>query len=232
MSQFAIVTGGSKGIGRAIVELLLKEGVDVLTCARTSTGLEDLVKTCDVGDRLLTVACDLSNAFGRKVLIEKVKELNRDIDLLVNNTGTFNPGTIADEPEGSLEQMIDTNLYSAYHLTRALLPRMIQRKSGHIFNMCSTASITAYPNGGSYSISKFALLGFSKGLREELKEQQIKVTAILPGAVYTPSWEGVDLPPERFIKPEDIADTLWGIYSLSGRANVEEVLVRPQLGDI
>lgn len=232
MSQFAIVTGGSKGIGKAIVQRLLQEGISVLTCARNESGLKELVKDCNAGEKLLTVPCDLSNDAGRKEFIEFVKDLKRDVDLLVNNTGTFNPGTIADEPEGSLEQMIDTNLYSAYHLTRAILPQMIGRESGHIFNMCSTASITAYPNGGSYSISKFALLGFSKGLREELKDKGVKVTAILPGAVYTPSWEGVDLPQERFIKPEDIADTLWGIYSLSGRANVEEVLVRPQLGDI
>lgn len=142
MSQFAIVTGGSKGIGKAIVQRLLQEGISVLTCARNESGLKELVKDCNAGEKLLTVPCDLSNDAGRKEFIEFVKDLKRDVDLLVNNTGTFNPGTIADEPEGSLEQMIDTNLYSAYHLTRAILPQMIGRESGHIFNMCSTASLS------------------------------------------------------------------------------------------
>ena len=90
----------------------------------------------------------------------------------------------------------------------------------------------AYPNGGSYSISKFALLGFSKALREELKLNNIRVTAVLPGATRTASWEGVDLPETRFIKPEDVADAVFGAYTLSPGSVVEEILIRPQLGDI
>ena len=98
--------------------------------------------------------------------------------------------------------------------------------------MCSIASIKAYPNGGSYAISKFALLGFSKVLREELKEFGIRVTAILPGATRTASWDGVELPDDRFMKVEDVADTIFSAYSLSSRSVVEEILIRPQLGDI
>ncbi|MBL7876963.1 MAG: SDR family NAD(P)-dependent oxidoreductase, partial [Cyclobacteriaceae bacterium] len=104
--------------------------------------------------------------------------------------------------------------------------------SGHIFNICSIASIKAYPNGGSYAISKFALLGFSKVLREELKEHGIRVTAVLPGATKTASWAGSTLPDSRFIKPEDVAETIFSAYSLSPNAVVEELLIRPQLGDI
>src|SRR6478736_764760 len=99
--------------------------------------------------------------------------------------------------------MITTNLYSAYHLSRALIGSMIERKRGYIFNICSTASITPYINGGSYCVSKYALYGMTKVLREELKEFNIKVTAVLPGATKTDSWEGVELPDDRFIKPED-----------------------------
>jgi short-subunit dehydrogenase len=109
---------------------------------------------------------------------------------------------------------------------------MIARKSGHIFNMCSIASIKAYANGGSYAITKFALLGFSKCLREELKPVGIRVTSILPGATRTASWEGVDLPDERFMRVEDVAETVYGAYSLSQRSVVEEIIIRPQLGDI
>ena len=153
-------------------------------------------------------------------------------EVLINNAGIFIPGMIDEEPDGALEAMINTNLYSAYHLTRAVLPQMKAVKKGYIFNMCSIASLTAYANGGSYSISKFALYGMTKVLREELKKDNIKVTAVLPAATFTSSWVGVDLPEERFIKPEDVADLIWATYSLSDRTVVEDLLIRPQLGDL
>ena len=127
---------------------------------------------------------------------------------------------------------MNTNVASAYHLTRGLVGEMISRRQGHIFMMCSTASITPYTNGGSYCISKFALLGMSRVLREELKPHDVKVTAILPGATLTASWEGTDLPEDRFLKPGDVADSAWAAYTLSKSAVVEEILIRPQLGDL
>jgi len=109
---------------------------------------------------------------------------------------------------------------------------MKSRQRGHIFNMCSIASLRAYPNGGSYSISKYALMGFSENLREELKTHGIKVTAICPGATYTPSWHGSDVAPERIMEAADIAAMLWGAYNLSAQANVETIVMRPLKGDI
>ncbi len=97
------------------------------------------------------------------------KEQIGELDILVNNAGCFIPGKISEEPDGVLEKLMDTNLYSAYYLTRGLLPLLKKSNKGHIFNMCSVASILPYENGGSYSITKYALLGFSKCLREELK---------------------------------------------------------------
>jgi short-subunit dehydrogenase len=128
--------------------------------------------------------------------------------------------------------MMNTNLYSAYHLTRAIVPFMTSSTKAHIFNMCSIASTTAYPNGGSYSISKFALLGYTKVLRQELKEKAIKVTAIMPGATWSDSWAGVDLPHERLMEAVDIADSVWSAYQLGKSAVVEEIVIRPQLGDL
>ena len=154
------------------------------------------------------------------------------IDLLVNNAGTYLPGTIADEPDGLIEKMIGVNLYSAYYLTRHILPVMKAEKQGHIFNMCSIASLRAYPNGGSYSISKYALLGFSDNLREELKEHNIKVTSVCPGATYTPSWEGSGVEPGRIMEATDSAAMIWGAYSLSPQANVETIIMRPVKGDL
>src|SRR5687767_6041283 len=161
-----------------------------------------------------------------------VLKLDRPVDVLVNNAGYFIPGEITTEPEGTLESMINANLYSAYYTIRGLISSMKKMKAGHVFNICSIASIKAYANGGSYAISKFAMLGFSKCLREELKTDNIRVTAVMPGATRTRSWEGVDLPDERFMKIEDIAETIFSAYSLSGRSVVEEIIIRPQLGDI
>jgi NADP-dependent 3-hydroxy acid dehydrogenase YdfG len=153
-------------------------------------------------------------------------------DILINNAGTFEPGRVIDEPDGQLEIMLNTNFLSAYHITRILLPSMMKRKSGHIFNMSSIAALQAYPNGGSYSISKFALTGFSKNLREELKPYSIKVTCIYPGAVYTDSWAATGVSPGRIMKPSDIADTIVQISKLSPQAVVEDLVIRPLLGDL
>lgn len=224
MNPLLVVTGGTKGIGRAIVDRFVAGGFGAVVCARSVEGI--------AGPGLLPYAADLSVRSGVDALVGYVQSLNRPVEVLVNNTGVFQPGQIHNEADGTFEQLMSTNVGSAYHLTRGLVRDMMIRRQGHIFMMCSTASITPYTNGGSYCISKFALLGMSRVLREELKPHDVKVTAILPGATLTASWAGTDLPEERFMKPEDVADSVWMAYSLSKSAVVEEILIRPQLGDI
>lgn len=234
MNPLAVITSGTKGIGRATVEKFYNEGFDVVTCSRSEKDLQALkneLETSGKGEVFIQTA-DMSNKKEVMVFADFVGQLNRPIDVLLNNTGLFLPGAIHEEEEGNLEKMIETNLYSAYHLTRALIGEMKARKSGHIFTTGSIAGITAYDNGGSYSISKFALLGFTKCLREEMKPHGVRVTSILPGATYTASWEGVDIPQERFMKAEDIADAIYACHALSPHTVVEEIVLRPQLGDI
>jgi len=163
---------------------------------------------------------------------EFVKNNWSSIDILVNNTGIFIPGKILEEQDGVMEKLWSVNLASAYYVTRVLAPLMIRKNQGHIFNMCSVASIKAYPNGGSYSISKFGLLGFSKVLREELKYMGIKVTAIIAGSTWSDSWKGADFPENRLMQPHDIASTIYAAYALSTVAVVEELIIRPQKGDL
>jgi short-subunit dehydrogenase len=155
--------------------------------------------------------------------------LAENVNVLINNAGIYIGGQIINEPENTLEHLLETNLMSAYRLTRRILSA---KKPNHIFNICSVASLNAYPNGGAYSISKFALLGFSKNLREELKPLGIKVTAVLPGATWSDSWAGVELPRERLMEAKDIADSVWAAFVLSPSAVVEEILLRPILGDL
>ena len=109
---------------------------------------------------------------------------------------------------------------------------MMGRKKGHIFNICSVASLQAYPNGGAYSISKYAMAGFSTNLREEMKMHQIKVTTVYPGAVYTDSWAGSGVGPDRIMSAADVAEMVYAASLLSPRATVEEILLRPQAGDL
>lgn len=232
---FALITGATKGIGKAIAEKALEFGMDIAVCARTKADLEKVEKEWAKSypkQHIHPFSVDMSKKEAVEAFGKAINELDQAVDLLVNNAGVFMPGKISEEPEGNLETMVNTNLYSAYYLTRALLPAMKKRQSGHIFNMCSTASITAYPNGGSYSISKFALLGMSKVLREELKEEGIRVTSILPGATLTASWEGVELPPERFMRPQDVADAVFNAYQMPKQTVVEELLMRPFEGDL
>lgn len=248
-----LVTGGTKGIGKAILEKFMQNGHDAITCSRNNDELLALKKELEnkysTPQKPVTLyyrQADLSKkedsiSFGeyaKKILLLNEKESQKQNDpkkgfeVMVNNTGVFIPGKILEEEEGSFEFQIHTNLFSAYHLTRLLVPILVERKSGHLFNICSTASITAYPNGGSYCISKFALYGMTKVLREELKEHDVKVTSVLPGPTYTASWEGVPLPQERFMPSKDIAEAIFSAYSLSKQTVVEEIIMRPQLGDI
>jgi len=232
MRKLAVISSGTKGIGRATVEKFMQNGFDVATCARSSEDLEALKNSFTGEGQLYVRPTDMSKKSEVLAFAQMVEALDRPVDVLLNNTGLFIPGAVHEEEEGNLEKMIETNLYSAYYLTRALIGQMKERKDGHIFTTGSIAGIQAYDNGGSYSISKFALLGFTKSIREEMKPFGVRVTSILPGATLTASWDGVDLPADRFMKPEDIADAIYGAYALSKQTVVEEIVLRPQLGDI
>lgn len=230
-----VITGATKGIGRAIAKKFAEEGANIAVCARNQDDLEQMANDFKVGFpniKFIYKKTDVSvraelEAFGKMVLDSFDK-----IDVLVNNAGVFMPGNVHDEPEGVLEKQMNTNVYSAYHLTRQLIHRFKTQKDGHIFNMCSVASLKAYPNGGSYSVSKFALLGFSKALREEMKEHNVRVTSLMPGATYTASWDGVDLPEDRFMKSADLGKMVFDVWQLSKNTVIEEIVMRPQLGDI
>jgi len=229
-----IITGASKGIGKAIAEIIAANGHHLFLCARGEVvlykTLEELV-TRYPSAIIKAKPFDLSRkeeakAFGAWCLEYGVP------DVLVNNAGFFEPGSVHNEPDGTLESQLAVNLHSAYHVTRAVLPWMMEKRSGHVFNMCSIASLDAYANGGAYSISKFALYGFSKNLRQEMKPHGIKVTSIHPGAVMSDSWGKYDNSSKRIMEAEDIAKMIYAATQLSVQACVEDIVIRPQLGDL
>jgi short-subunit dehydrogenase len=233
-ARTVIVTGSSKGIGKSIAEKFAEEGNTVLLCARNEATLAQ-------------AALDISKKYPQASIKTFVADLSQKVEvlafatwclqqgtpmILVNNAGVYLPGNASNEPEGHLEKMMNTNLYSAYHLTQALLPSMMQEAEGHIFNICSIASLQAYQGGGSYSISKFAMNGFSQNLRLELKQSGIKVTAVFPGAVLTDSWGDFDNSAKRIMEASDVAAMVLAASKLSAQAVVEEIVLRPQLGDL
>ena len=230
----AVITGGTKGIGYALVRQFASEGFDIAFCARTTKDVNQLTEELkeEFGIRICSVQIDMTKKEEVTQFSKRIDETFEVVDVLINNAGVFAPDTFLDSPDGFLEAMMNTNVYSAYFLTRFLAHKLMQSKKPHVFNMCSVAGLKAYPNGTSYSITKFALNGFTKAIREELKNHGVNVTAVFPGATLTPSWEGVDLPAERFMPAEDVAKLIYETYMLSQRSCVEEIVLRPQLGDI
>jgi short-subunit dehydrogenase len=230
-----VITGASRGLGKAIAETFAAHGHNLFLCSKSEVNLyktleELLGKYPQV--KIKAKARDLGNREELREFGKWVLDNGYAIDVLVNNAGLYLGGNVYNEKEGTLEELMNLNLYSAYHLTRMLIPGMMERESGHIFNMCSIASLQAYPNGGAYSISKFALLGFSRNLREEMKPHGIKVTAVLPGAAYTDSWAGSGIDPKRIMEAGDIAVMVYAASLLSSSACVEDIVLRPQLGDL
>jgi len=234
MRKLVVVTGGTKGIGRAIVDKFSSQNFNIVTCSRNSNDLRMLKDEMQIKHDCTIEAfqADLSDVNQVRKFSDFIEKNGQPVEVLVNNAGLFIPGEVINEEDGNLEKIMSANLFSAYHLTRSIVGGMIERKKGHIFNMCSIASFMAYPNGGSYTISKFALLGFSKCLRAELINSGVRVTAVMPGATYTDSWAGSPLPEERFMPSEDVASLIYATYSLSERSVVEDIIIRPQMGDL
>ncbi len=228
-----VVSGASKGIGKAVALKFAEAGFSVAIYARNEEALREtkaeLLKAGapDVMAKVVDASVPgEALRFGEDVLAKW-----RGIQVLVNNVGIFTPDNILNSPLSALQKMMQVNLYSAYELTGILQAAMPADGKSYIFNICSTASLQAYPAGNLYAITKHALLGFSRGLREELKGQ-IRVSAILPGAVYTDSWKGTDLPQNRFMATEDIAAMIWQAWQTSPRTVVDELILRPMQGDI
>lgn len=229
-----VISGASKGIGKAIAEKFAIEKNNVFICSRNEKILTNTTNEINkkYGDQVQSFAANLTQKNDVLKFADWILDKCEAVDVLINNAGDFIPGSIYNEEEGTLEKMINVNLFSAYHLTRALLPTMMKKKSGHIFNMSSIASLSAYHNGGSYSISKYALTGFSKNLREEMKSFNIKVTTVYPGAVYTSSWEDAGVLPQRIMEADDIVNMIYAASLLSPQACVEDIVIRPILGDL
>jgi short-subunit dehydrogenase len=224
----AVITGATKGIGKAIATKFAQNGYDLILVAR---GIDDLNKLREeltpYGNVVYTYVADFSVKEEVYAFLNSTAINFDHVDVLINNVGTFLPGSMLDEDDETFEKQQHLNTNSTYYLSKFFGKKMRSAKRGHIFNICSVASKAPVKNGGSYSVTKAAMLSLNHVLRQELAPHNVKVTAFLPGATKTSSWEGTRIPDEKFVQPEDIAETLFTILNLSKGVNVDEVLITP-----
>ncbi|MFN0204373.1 MAG: SDR family oxidoreductase [Bacteroidia bacterium] len=223
------ISGASRGIGLAIARIFYQAGFETIICSRNPQKLAEAKAEMP---NLHTFVCDISDKEAIKNMANLINEQFGALDILVNNVGLFELGNIHEGSETLFELLMKTNFESAYYLTKSVLPLMIAQKKGTIFNICSTSSIKINEKVGLYTVSKYALLGFAKVLREEMKAHNIRVINLLPGSTKTDSWEGIPISENRLIPKEDVAKILFEAYHLSDRTVVEEIVLRPVEGDV
>ena len=228
-----LVTGASSGIGAAVAREFATRGARLALVARSADRLAGVVSECEErGGDARAFVCDVTDDRAVEAMADAVRQWAGTPDVVLNNAGAFVPGGVLETTVDGFRQQLEVNAVSAFAVTRAFLGGMLERGSGRVLMMGSVASVRGYPGGAAYGAAKHAMLGLARALREEAKGTGVSVTTLLPGAVRTGSWDGTDLPDERFMPPQDVARLAVEVASLSGRTVVEEILLRPDAGDI
>lgn len=227
--KIALVTGAGKGIGRAIAIALAKEGVHVGLVARTENDIQGVAKEINAfGVKTAYVTADISNREAVEVAVAGIQKELGSIDILINNAGTATFGSFLElEPE-VWENQVRVNLFGVYYTTRAVLPQMVERKTGDIINISSTAGKSGSPITSAYSASKFAVFGLTESLMQEVRKHNIRVTAMAPSTVVTDLAHSANLikgDPERVMHPEDFAELLIAQLKLNRRVFVKEASI-------
>jgi short-subunit dehydrogenase len=231
----ALITGATKGIGRAATIAFAKQGINVAICSRDEKDLLEFKAELDQIAPNITIAYMLADCSKRDELINFASFTEKKlgfVDIIVNNVGMYKHSAILDDSEDSFQKQIDTNLMPAYELYRFFGKSMLSVGKGHIFNICSVAGINPIAEAGVYSVTKYALLGLNKVMRLEMQEHGVKVTAIIPGSTLTDSWRDIEVDKNRMVLPEDIASAIINIYNMSAGANVDELIIKPAPGQI
>jgi short-subunit dehydrogenase len=221
-----LISGASRGLGKNLAYQLAKSGHDLILMARSEERLKSIKSDLEKIVKVEVIAVDLSDAEETRAAIGKISSLDK-IDVLINNVGVYSENQASDFDTHELKSQLDINLWSAIHLTQAILPGFIQKKSGLILNINSVMGVEAARHAATYSISKHALKAWNDSLREELRNKGIKVSAIYPGAINTSSWDGIEADREAMIQTEDIAELVVTLLKIGSSTLVEEIHLSP-----
>ncbi len=230
-----LITGASQGIGAAIALAFAREvaGVRLALVARSRGNLAKVAKACaSFGAEAAIFPCDVAREAAVAKTTRAVAKRFGPVDVLINNAGAFEAAPFAKTTPAMFDRMVAVNLRSAFLVTQAFLPAMLHRRQGDVFFMSSIAGLGAYPNSAAYCAAKFGVTGLAKVLRAETKGTGIRVCCVFPGATWSPSWSGSGVQPERIMPAEDIAHAFLDIWRLGRRTVVEEIVLRPEAGDL
>ena len=231
--KVVVITGASKGIGKATAFAFAAAGAKVVIAARTRETLEQVaVKLKEGGAEVLAVPTDVTNVDAVKQLIQRTLDVYQHVDILINNAGIGHFGPVVDFEPDDWDAVLNSNLKAVYLCAKYALPSMLAQGSGQIVNVLSIAAKVAFDASSAYCAAKAGALALTKVLASEVRQQNIRVTAVLPGSVHTPFWDDVPEPPdfEQMLTPEHVANTIVSICQQPPGMVTEEIVVMPPLG--
>lgn len=234
-SPVILVTGASQGIGAAIAKVFAKEirGARLALVARNARNLAAVARACaKAGAAAEAFACDVADEGAVDALRAAVAKRFGAADVLINNAGVYEGAPFVETKTADFDRIVAANLRSAFLVTKAFLPAMTAKKSGDVFFMSSIAGLGAYPNSAAYCAAKFGVTGLAAVLRAETRDQGVRVCCVHPGATWSPSWSASGVAEERIMPAEDVARAFLDVYRLGRNTVVEEIVLRPQLGDL
>ncbi|ADX68547.1 MULTISPECIES: 3-ketoacyl-ACP reductase [Weeksella] len=218
----ALITGGSRGLGKAIALAFAKEGIDVAITGRNKDLLKKVVTELqELGVRATYAIFDIKNREEVHSSLTKLTEDFGPFDILVNNAGISKFGTLLEMEESDWENILLTNVLGMYYVTREILPQMIEKNEGDIFNVSSTAGLAGNPTTSAYSASKFAVIGMNESLMKEVRKNNIRVTTLTPSTIASDMSKQLGLTdgnPESVLQPEDFAELIVATLKLPRRA--------------
>jgi len=231
----ALITGATKGMGRAIAFALAKQGLNLAICSRNIKDLEQIkAELLNINQQISVITLE-ADATKKDQLLNFAKTAEQKlgfIQVIVNNIGIYQPTSILDDSEDTFDYQLSANLRPAYELYRYFGKKLAAAKDGHIFNICSIAAITPVVEAGMYSVTKAATLSLSNIMRLEMQQYGVKVTSVIPGSTLTSSWDGMQVDANKMVLPDDIASAVIAIYNMSAGANVNEITITPVFGQI
>lgn len=224
--KVAIITGAARGIGKATAVALAKEGVNVGLIARTESTLKEVAAELEgMGVKVAYAAADIASKEQVEAAVETLKNELGPADILINNAGIATFGTVLEMDPAEWKGMIDTNVLGTYYVTRAVLPQLVEKNSGDIINISSTNGLNGAATASAYSASKFAVIGFTESLAQEVRRNNIRVSALTPSTVATDLALDLNLIKDnnesKFIQAEDLAEFIVGQLKLSQRVYVK-----------